>query len=121
VKTFLTRTLPLLLSIVVGTAISWVSIYAFWFAIWGFHSVPAARAFDALGAFILLPAKWVFELLGCDQSAIFFDPTSFSGTNGLIVGILIYSVFRAIWSRHEAAEALRHEPAGAPRVEAKVG
>ena len=120
-KTFLTRTLPLLLCIAVGTALSWASIYAFWFAVWIFHSVPAARACDAVGSFILLPAKWVFELLGGDQSSIFFDPNSYSGTNGLIVGILLYCAFRAVLNRREAAKGAEEEPARARRTEAKVG
>jgi hypothetical protein len=121
VKTFLTRTLPLLLCIAAGTALSWVSIYAFWFAVWTFHSVPAARACDALGSFLLLPAKWVFELLGGDQSSIFFDPSSYSGTNGLILGLLLYSLFRGVLNRREGRNSIPHPPAGAPRVEAKVG
>jgi hypothetical protein len=121
VKTFLTRTLPLLLCIAAGTALSWVSIYAFWFAVWTFHAISAARACDALGGFILLPAKWIFELLGGDQSAIFFDPISYSGTNGLILGILFYCLFRAVLTRREGMKAIEEQPAGAPRVEAKAG
>jgi hypothetical protein len=121
VKTFLTRTLPLLLCIIVGTALSWVSIYAFWFAVWTFHSVPIARAADAVGGFILLPAHWVFELLGGDQSAIFMDPTSFSGTNGLIVGIVLYCGFRAVLSRREAGKPVSQESSEPRRIAAKVG
>jgi hypothetical protein len=121
VKTFLTRTLPLLVCIILGTALSWVSIYAFWFAVWTFHSVPAARAADAVGGFILLPARWIFEALGGDQSAIFFDPTSFSGTNGLIVGILFYCVFRAFLGRREAGKTVPQESGETRRIEAKVG
>ncbi len=120
-KTFLTRTLPLLLCIAAGTALSWVSIYAFWFAVWTFHSVPAARACDALGSFLLLPAKWIFELLGGDQSSIFFDPSSYSGTNGLILGLLLYTAFRAVLTRIEARNGVAQPPAAAPRVEARVG
>ena len=120
-KTFLTRTLPLLLCIAVGTALSWVSIYAFWFAVWIFHTVPAARACDAVGSFLLLPAKWVFELLGGDQSSIFFDPTSYSGTNGLILGILFYCGFRALWNRREAGRGGVQAVAAARPREAKVG
>ena len=82
--------------------LSWVSIYAFWFAVWTFHSVPAARACDAVGSFILTPARAVFRLAGADQTEIFFDPISFSGTNGLILGVLSYAAFRSIWKRPEA-------------------
>jgi hypothetical protein len=104
-----------------GTALSWVSIYAFWFAVWTFHSVPAARACDALGSFILFPAKSVFELVGGDQTAIFFDPTSYSGTNGLILGILFYCLFRAVLSWREDRKGIDRQPAGPRPVEAKVG
>ncbi len=99
------RCVPLLLCIEIGAAISWVSIYSFWFAIWTFHSVPAARAFDAVGSILLSPARWTFEGLGGDQSAIFFDPESFAGTNGLILGILIYGFFRATRRPHRAEGA----------------
>ena len=116
-KTFLTRTLPLLLCIVAGTALSWFSIYAFWFAVWTFHSVPAARACDAVGGFLLLPARYVFEWMGGDQTTIFFDPTSYSETNGLILGILFYSLFRAIWNRRTNAKSARPETT---RNEAKL-
>jgi len=111
---------PLLLCIEVGTMLSWVSIYAFWFGVWIFHSVPAARACDLLGSFILLPAKWVFELLGGDQSSIFFDPVSYSGTNGLILGILLYSGFRSVTRRRESQNGVNGRPAQPRRVEAKV-
>ncbi len=104
VKTFLTRTLPLILCIIAGTALSWVSIYAFWFAPF-FHSVAIVRACDAVGGIFLLPTRWVFEAMGQDQSAIFFDPKSYAGTNGLILGVLFYSVFRAIWRRREEQAA----------------
>jgi hypothetical protein len=120
VKTFLTRTLPLLLCIAAGTALSWVSIYAFWFAIWTFHSVPVARICDALGGIVLFPAKWVFEFLGGDQSTIFFDPVAFSGTNGLILGVLLYCAFRAVLRRWEAGKGVEEGPALPRRVEAKV-
>ena len=111
---------PLLFCIEVGTALSWVSLYAFWFGVWTFHSVPAARACDALGSFILLPAKWVFVLAGGDQTAKFFDPISYFGTNGLILGILLYSAFRTILRRREPRKDVDDKPAQAPRVEANV-
>jgi len=57
VKTFLTRILPLLLCIAAGNALSWCSMYAFWFAIAWFHSLPVARALDAVGMVILLPGQ----------------------------------------------------------------
>ena len=120
-KTFLTRTLPLLLCIVVGTVISWISIYAFWFAVWTFHTVPAARAADAVGAFILSPGRWIFNVLGGDQSTLFYDPISFSGTNGLIVGIILYCVFRALLSRHESRKPVARTAGETRPLESKVG
>lgn len=119
VKTFLTRTLPLLLCIATGALLSWVSIYAFWFAVWTFHSVPAARVCAAVGDFLLFPARWISEATGGDQTAVFYDPISFSGTNGLVLGILFYCVFRAIWTRFEAGASARRSEA--PRPAAKVG
>jgi hypothetical protein len=118
VKTFLTRTLPLLVCIAAGILLSWVSIYAFWFAVWTFHSVPVARAIDAVGSFLLWPARWVTEWVGGDQTSVFFDPVSFAGTNGLILGILFYCVFRAIWKRRAAVD---HGQPAVRRLEAKVG
>lgn len=100
----------------VGTGLSWVSIYIFYFAAC-FHSVPVLRACDALGAFLLTPARYIFEALGADQSTMFYQPNSFAGTNGLILGILLYTFFRAIWSHREKA---RHVMVTAPREEAKV-
>lgn len=91
------RTLPLLLSIAVGTVVSWVSIYAFIFSVWVFHSITAVRASEAVAEGLLLPAHWVFRLVGVDQTAIFFDPLVYSGTNGLILGVILYSCYRGIF------------------------
>jgi hypothetical protein len=113
-------TVPLLFCIEAGTALSWVSIYAFWFGVWTFHSVPAARACDALGSFLLLPAKWVFELVGGDQSSIFFDPVSYSGTNGLILGVGLYCAFRTVQMRREPQNSMVDKPAQPRDVEAKA-
>ena len=118
-NTFLTRTLPLLLCILVGTVLSWVSIYIFFFAVWTFHSLPVARFADAAGNLLLFPARQIFAFLGGDQSTLFYDPISFSGTNGLIIGILLYVAFRAIWTRRENGKKVvaRQEE----RLEARVG
>jgi len=120
VKTLSGRIIPLLLCIVVGTVVSWVSIYAFWFAVWTFHSVAAARAADAVGSFILYPGRWIFELLGGDQSAIFYDPISFSGTNGLVVGIVLYCVFRGAVRRNENGKVVARPAEATRRAEAKA-
>src|ERR1700733_9484865 len=71
VKTLLNRILPLLVCIVAGTFLSWVSIYSFWFAIWRFHSVPVARACAAVGSCLLFPARHFFEWMGGDQTTVF--------------------------------------------------
>jgi len=119
VKTLSGRIIPLLLCIAVGMALSWVSIYAFWFAVWTFHNIEAARAADAVGSFILYPGRWIFEWLGGDQSAIFYDPISFSGTNGLVVGILLYCVFRGFAGSRANGKAVARTPESG-RVEAKA-
>ena len=101
VKTLLTRVIPLLVSIVVGFTVSAASIYAFLIAPRIFPSVPLVRACEAVGDFFLLPAKLVYQAVGGDQSTPLFDPISYLGTNGLILGILFYSIFRTIYSRWE--------------------
>ena len=65
------------------------------------------------------PGRHVFEWLGADQSTMFYDPYSFAGTNGLILGIVFYSIFRAIWTRWENRRDVA--PAESHRQEAKVG
>lgn len=99
---FRSHSVPVIFCVELGTSVSWVSIYMFCFAVWVFHSVPAVRACEAMGNFLLLPARGIFELTGADQSAIFFDPISFAGTNGLILGLLFYAAFRMIWNRRES-------------------
>lgn len=95
-NTLLTRVIPLLLLVLVGTLISWMAFYAWWFGVWIFHSVPAARTCVAVGDFILLPARHVFGFAGGDQSTIFADPFSFSGTNGLVLGMIMYILLRSV-------------------------
>jgi len=121
VKTLLNRIIPLLLSIAAGSVISWVSIYSFWFAVWTFHSLPVARAADAVGSFILYPGRWVFEAVGGDQSTIFYDAIPFAGTNGLILGILLYCVYRAVAKGRAGRKAVAVERREERRVEARVG
>ncbi len=96
-KTFLWRVLPLLLAILLGSILSWVSIYAFWFGVWTFHNVAAARACDWLGSILLLPAREVFVQFGADQTALFFDPVSYSVANGLLIGVVGSICIRAAW------------------------
>ncbi len=74
-----------------------------------------------MGSFLLLPGKWVFELFGVDPSDIFYNPISHSGTNGLILGVALYSVFSAVSNRLEAGKPVTRQPKEPRRVEAKVG
>jgi hypothetical protein len=104
VKTLRTRILPLLLCIAAGTGLSWVSIYAFWFAIWTFHSVPVARAIGAAGDLLLYPAQWITEWSGGDQTTVFYYPYWYAETNGLILGILFYCVYRVAWTMREGVQ-----------------
>jgi hypothetical protein len=120
VKTLLHRVLPLLFCILVGMVVSWVSIYAFWFGVWTFHTVPAARFCDAVGNFILQPAHLVFNLMGGDQSTLFLDPTSFSETNGLIIGVILYTIYRQILKHRQVPVPLEHPPKETQRIEEKV-
>lgn len=101
------RALPLLICIAAGMVLSWVAIYAFWFAVPIFHSVPAARFCDAAGRIFLLPARFIFNRMGGDQSALFFDPLSFSATNGLVLGVAFYAVLRVILDSRAAKRAKR--------------
>ncbi len=98
---------------------SWVSIYAFWFGVWIFHTVPAARASDAVGKILLLPARSVFAALGGDQTAIFYDPVSFAGTNGLILGVFVYCLFRAFPMGRVNGRTAPVKPS--PRQTVKIG
>ena len=126
-KTLLTRTLPLLLCIAAGNVVSWMSYYAGWIAIWTLHTVPAVRAFDAVGSFLIIPGSWVCRGVcafvewtsGETQDMVSLYPVLYWGTNGLILGIIFYSIFRAIWTRREARLAAAQD-AAAPRKEAKV-
>lgn len=100
-KTLLPRILPLLLAIILGSVLSWIAIYAFWFGIWTFHNVAAARACGAAGVFLLLPARLVFTQLGGDQTAVFSNPVAYSVANGLVLGVAAHEMayrFRA-WRR----------------------
>ena len=119
-KTFLTRTLPLILSIALGTAMSWASMYMFLFAVWMFHSAPAVRAATAVGDFLLLPGRWTFEAIGGDQTTQFYTPEAFAGTNGLLLGIIFYCIFRAILNYRTSGQAVPQENAAGQRQVAKV-
>lgn len=95
-------------------------MYLFLFSVWMFHSIPAVRAATTLGDLLLFPARTIFELLGGDQTNPFFVPTAFAGTNGLILGILFYCVFRVILNSRETVKSGRPGPSPTPHQEAKV-
>ncbi|HEX4085051.1 MAG TPA: hypothetical protein VHY22_09080 [Chthoniobacteraceae bacterium] len=120
-KTLLTRVIPLLLCILTGFVVSWVAIYAFWFGVWIFHTVPAARAFDAVGRIILTPARLIYRAAGGDQSTPLFDPISYVGTNGLFLGIVFYSIFRNLYGRWERnrVNGVSHSHAPREKVESR--
>jgi hypothetical protein len=86
----------LLVFIVVAFGLSWLSIYAFWFAAYGFHSVLAVRACEFIGSVVLLPVRVVFWSFGdfFDQSAPLTDPISYAGVNGVLLGAISYSCCR---------------------------
>jgi hypothetical protein len=97
VKTNVSRVVPLLACIALCSALSWVSIYAFWFAVRVFHSVPVMRACDAAGHFFLMPANWICEEVGGDQTTVLFFPMLYAITNGLIWGVALYCAVRTAW------------------------
>jgi len=88
----MSRFAALLAFLVVSFALSWLSVYAFWFAAYGFHSVPAVRACETVGSFVLIPVRVVFWLVGdfFDQTAPLTDPTSYAALNGVLLGSLLY-------------------------------
>lgn len=91
----------LLLSIAFGSALSYASFYGFYFGARIFHSVPVARACDAAGALLLTPARLIYLGTGglLDQSAPFAAPITYSVTNGIFLGLLIYACLRPILFR----------------------
>ena len=119
-NTLRTRVIPLISSILIGFAVSWVSFFAFWFGVWIFHTVPGARACEALGDFILLPARLVYYLLSfgldADQSPPLVDPMPYIGTNGLILGVILYSGYRGVLHYLASARSARLNGRSAPHV-----
>jgi len=76
--------------------LSWLSVYAFWFAAYGFHSVPAVRSCESVASIVLLPVRIVFWLFGdfFDQTAPLTDPMSYAALNAVLLGSLLYSCCR---------------------------
>ncbi len=86
----------LLAFITVSFALSWLSVYAFWFSAYAFHSVPAVRLCDSIGSIVLLPIRIVFWMCSdlLDQTAPLTDPTSYAALNAVLLGSLLYSCCR---------------------------
>ena len=89
--------------VAVFCCLSWMAVYAFWFGVWLFDSVPAARACDAIGKVFLLPA-WCFLWLAGgfnNPQAPLFDPVQYAMTNGALAGTVAYACCRRIFFRGE--------------------
>jgi hypothetical protein len=122
VKTFSDRILVLVICVAGAMVLSWVAIYAFWFAAWTFHSVPVIRFAEAIGDAFLTPAQWIFNYMGGDQTTIFDEPVRFAMFNGAATGIPLYFALRIVGLWREALA--QHAPipkSEQRRVEAKVG
>lgn len=86
----------LLAFIGVAFILSWFSVFAFWYAAFAFHSVPAIRFCEAVGSIILIPVRIIFWAFGdfFDQTAPLTDPKSYAALNAVLLGTLIYSCCR---------------------------
>jgi hypothetical protein len=80
--------------------VSWCAIYSFWIAARLFHSVPAARAADAIGQIILLPGRlFLSRFESADQSSSLANPMLFALINGTLLGLLVYLLLRWLLPR----------------------
>ena len=86
----------ILATLVAAFLLSWCAVYSFWIAAHLFHSVPAVRFCNAVGSFILLPARVLFWLAGdlVDQSTPLTDPVYYAAINATLVGTLAYTFVR---------------------------
>jgi hypothetical protein len=105
----LSRTVSFLVCILACVAVSWVSIYAFWFAVWTFHNVDAARTADFIGSAILFPARWILERFSYDETILLQTPVVYAGGNGLILGTVLYSLYRTVALKNEASRELKQQ------------
>ncbi|GEM_PF-2107838 len=95
----------LFLLIVIFSVVSWCSFYGFYIAARLFYSVPVARACDAIGGVILVPARLFLRCFRmADQSSALADPMFFATINGTLLGIICYGVMRTVGSRRKIAE-----------------
>jgi len=97
-RQFLKYSLALISCIALASLMSYAAFYAFWFGVWCFHSVPAARACDMAGSIFLTPARLVYYGLGglVDQTTALADPISYCTTNGIFFGTLLYACLRRV-------------------------
>ena len=91
----------MLLCIAFASVLSYMAFYGFWIGARVFHSVAVARACDAVGAVILMPARFIYFCSGglADQSVPLADPQGYSMTNGIFLGSLIYALMRPMLQR----------------------
>jgi hypothetical protein len=108
----------LLAFIGVALILSWFSVYAFWYAAFAFHSVPAVRFCEAIGSVILIPVRVVFWMFGdfFDQTAPLTDPSSYAALNAVLLGTIVYSCCRRfIFEKSSASQQEEQEPANVDR------
>jgi hypothetical protein len=88
----------LLAFIGVAFVLSWLSVYAFWYAAFVFKSVAMLRICEVIGSIILIPVRVVFWAFGdfFDQTAPLTDPTSYAALNAVLLGTAIYSCCRRL-------------------------
>ncbi|MGB8353085.1 MAG: hypothetical protein WCD79_04290 [Chthoniobacteraceae bacterium] len=100
-RSFFKYLIPMLLCIAFASALSYVAFYGFWIGARVFHSVPVARACDAVGAVILIPARFIYWCSGglADQSIPLADPQGYSMTNGIFLGSVLYALIRPMLQR----------------------
>jgi hypothetical protein len=114
VKEGLRYSVALLAFIGVAFVLSWFSVFAFWYAAFAFHSVPAVRFCEAIGSTILIPVRVVFWMAGdfFDQTAPLTDPKSYAALNAVLLGSLIYSCCRRfLFAKSSVAPEEQAEPA----------
>lgn len=87
--------------------LSWLAIYGFWLGVWFFDSVPAARLCDAIGRFILLPARlFLWVTTGFDNPTTpLFAPTWYIAINGALLTLAAYLGLRPLLLRSSETSA----------------
>jgi hypothetical protein len=107
----------LLAFIGVAFVLSWLSVYAYWYAAFLFKSVVILRICEVAGSIILIPVRVVFWAFGdfFDQTAPLTDPTSYAALNAVLLGTIIYSCCRRLLVGKNATQSQEEqsEPANA--------